>query len=90
MPHESVAHNPHPNDIVVQRQRVAHGHYIVGTSNGRAQLICSTRAEALAVATSFARAASVRVWQIDNQERWSLLFESDAVRSVRISPSRDA
>lgn len=78
MQSEPVAHNPHPDDVVVQRQRAADGHYTVGTKKHGAQLICSTREDALDVATSYARAAAVRVWQIDNQDRWSLLFERDA------------
>ena len=78
MQDELVAHHPHPDDVVVQQQRAGDAHYTVGISKSGAQLICSTREHALAVATSYARAAAVRVWQIDNQDRWSLIFERDA------------
>ena len=68
--------NPRPQagDVIIRRESDQTRRYTVGSLEHRTQLICPSRKLAIAQGTSYAVARGVRIWQVEDGERFTLIF----------------
>lgn len=82
MGYPSSGHLPKSGDIILRRMNDASRRYTLSTSDGAAQIACTTLQEAIAGADRFARSQHVDVWQTDDGRVFTRIIEWRQVSTV--------
>ena len=64
---------PQLGDVIIRRDSDHAHRYIVGSLEHRGELIYASRTDAVAESTKYALAQGVSIWQVDNNEHFTLL-----------------
>lgn len=76
---------PQPGDVIIHRIGDQKFQYAVGTTEHRDQLVFPTRRGALAHSVGYAAARDVRIWHVDDRDRFKLVRNaSDELAFQRI------
>lgn len=74
MDYELFGHEPQSADVIIRRDSDQAHRYVLGSLEHRSQVICASRDAAIAHGTRYALAQGVCVWQLDDRERFRLIF----------------
>jgi hypothetical protein len=68
-----VSDRPQLGDVIIRRDPNHAHRYIVGSLEHRGELTYASRTDAVAESTKYALAHGVSIWQVDNNEQFTLL-----------------